>query len=83
MSYLVLNPYTTVQTKISTPLSVDFPFQVERLLLVRNVSGCNDERQTKPEEQGIKTQESSVVQEDPGESHHGRQQAECTGTSRD
>lgn len=73
-AYRILDSDPAVQTKISTPLSVDLAFQVERLLLVRDVAGCDDQRKAEPQKEGVECQESPIVQQDTRKAHDGRQE---------
>jgi hypothetical protein len=62
VAYRILDPDSPVQAEVSTPLSVDLPFQIEGLFLVGDVSGCDDQREAEPEEERVERQEGPVVE---------------------
>ena len=61
---LVLDAETTLCTKITRPLVVDFSLQIERPFLVCDVPGRDDKRKANPEQERIHGEERAVVEED-------------------
>lgn len=76
-TYLVLDPQSSLQPQNPTPLCINLSLQVERMLLVRQVPGRHNQRETSPEEDIVCCEKGTVVEDDARETQEGRKQAEC------
>ena len=68
---LVLEPQSTIRTEVAGPLRVDLTFEVERVPLVGEVSGDEEEDEGDPEEEGVYGQKGAVVHHEPGPAESG------------
>lgn len=62
----VLNRQPPSDTEVARPLGVDFAFEVEGSLFVRNVSGDDEEAERNPEADGVNGEEGAIVEENSG-----------------
>jgi len=67
----VLDAETTEGPEVSRPLGVDLPFEVERFLLVSDVSGGDHECEDDPEQEGVYGKEGAIVEQNTGPSDDG------------
>jgi hypothetical protein len=78
---LILDFQPALLSQIPTPLPVDLALEVERKVLVGDVTGGDDEGEAKPEEEGVDSEESSIVEDDAGVAEERGEEAERGGGS--
>ena len=72
-AYRVLDSDSSIQAEISTPLSVDLALQIECLLLVGNVTRCDNQSEAEPKKERVESQKGPVVQQNACKAHYGSQ----------
>jgi len=60
----VLDPQSASRTEIAQPLSVEFSFQVESVLLVGQVPWSDEKCKANPEEECVESKKRAIVEED-------------------
>ena len=63
---LVLDTQAAVDAKGAGPLSIDLALEIESALLVGDVTRCNEQRKTNPEQEGVPRKEGTVIEQDSG-----------------
>lgn len=68
MTHLILYPQPPRQTQRPTPLRINLPLEIERMLLIRQVPGRDNQRKARPKQEVVHGEKGAVVEDDPGES---------------
>jgi hypothetical protein len=75
----VLDARAAVAAELARPELVELALERERPLLVRDVAGCDEEREDGPEEHGVDREEHPIVEQDARPADERREHAEGRG----